>query len=80
MYGGYDHEGVWEEDDCEPRRFFAFHTDAGLLETSAAVFDIVSFERIALDDADPRIHFQSLILRSPGGRLREDPGGRSKEE
>jgi len=63
LYGGYEHEGVWEEDDCEPKRFFSFHTDAGLLEATGAVFDVVSFRRIDLEDSDPRIHFQSLILR-----------------
>jgi len=63
LYGGYEHEGVWEEDDCEPKRFFSFHTDAGLLEATGAVFDVVSFRRIDLEDSDPRIHFQSLMLR-----------------
>jgi SAM-dependent methyltransferase len=67
LYGGHDHEGVWNEDTYEPKRFFSFHTDEHLLRTVEKTFDVVSFERIDVATEDPRFHFQSLILRS-GGR------------
>jgi SAM-dependent methyltransferase len=67
LYGGHDHEGVWNEDTYEPKRFFSFHTDEHLLRTVEKTFDVVSFERIDVASKDPQFHFQSLILRS-GGR------------
>ncbi len=63
LYGGIDREGVWEEDAYEPKRFFSFRTDARFLEVVGEVFDVVSFDRVAVEAADPRLHFQSLILR-----------------
>ncbi len=68
LYGGYDHEGVWEEDTYEPKRFFSFQTDEHLLCTVENAFDVVSFERIDVDAEDPRFHFQSLILRKGSAR------------
>jgi SAM-dependent methyltransferase len=67
LYGGHDHEGVWDEDTYEPKRFFSFHTDEDLFRTVEKAFDVVSFERIDVAAEDPHFHFQSLILRS-GGR------------
>jgi len=66
LYGGLDREGTWEEDAYEPKRFFSYHTDEGLLEAVAGIFDVVSFDRVAVESADPRFHFQSLILRKSG--------------
>ena len=63
LYGGFDREGVWEGDTYRPKRFFSFHTDECLIEAVAGVFDVVSFDRVPVEDADPRFHFQSLILR-----------------
>lgn len=68
MYGGLDHEGIWEEDSYHPKRFFSFFTDAGLRQRVAQGFDILSFESI---DTEPegRLHFQALMLR------KKDEGG-----
>ncbi len=63
IYGGYNHEGVWEQDAYEPKRFFSFQTDDDLLDIAGEVFDVVSFERIDVAAEDPRFHFQSLILK-----------------
>ena len=63
LYGGYDHEGVWEQDTYEPKRFFSFQTDEHLLCTVEKAFDVVSFEHIDVATEDARLHFQSLILR-----------------
>jgi SAM-dependent methyltransferase len=63
LYGGYTHEGVWEEDTYKPKRFFSFHTDGDLLDAVGAIFDVVSFGHIDIAAEDPRFHFQSLILK-----------------
>lgn len=63
LYGGIDREGVWEGDTYEPKRFFSFRTDARLLEAVGEAFDVVSFDRVAVEAADPHFHFQSLVLR-----------------
>ncbi len=62
VYGGYDHEGVWERDSYTPQRFFAFYSDERVQQIAAEVFDILAFMRIMLDENDP-IHFQALTLR-----------------
>ena len=63
MYGGRDHEGVWEGDDYDPKRFFSFHTDEAILDAVRAEFEVLSFERIELaPEAD--LHFQSMILET----------------
>ena len=63
LYGGFDHEGIWEEDECRPKRFFSFRTDDQLLAAVHDPFDVISFERTPIDSDDPHFHFQSLILR-----------------
>jgi SAM-dependent methyltransferase len=62
MYGGFDHEGIWELDYYTPKRFFSFFTDEHLEREVSRVFRILSFNRI---DHDPgsEIHFQSLFLK-----------------
>jgi len=62
VYGGYDFEGVWEDDGYEPRRFFAFYTDEHLQAVLERVFQIHSFKSILLDRDDSELHFQSFIL------------------
>ena len=63
LYGGFDREGVYEEDTYTPKRFFSFRTDSRLLGAVREVFDVISVDRVAVEDPDPRLHFQSLILR-----------------
>ena len=65
VYGGKDHEGVWEDAPYEPKRFFSFRTDERLREIVAGPFDVHSFRRIALDERADGLHFQSVILRKP---------------
>lgn len=66
VYGGFDHEGIWEGDTYRPKRFFSFHSDERLLEQAGAVFDVVSFHRVRLESEGGRPHFQSLLLRRRG--------------
>lgn len=63
VYGGVDHEGVWQDDAYEPKRFFAFYADAQVQPVVAEVFEILSFQRILLSAENSNLHFQSLILR-----------------
>lgn len=62
VYGGVDSEGVWGDDPYEPKRFFSFHTDEGVLEAVGAIFSILSFKRIMIGHSSG-LHFQSLVLR-----------------
>ena len=62
MYGGRDHEGVWENDSYHPKRFFSFFTDEHLKQEVEKVFDIISFESIHLQPED-NLDFQLLLLR-----------------
>jgi SAM-dependent methyltransferase len=62
VYGGYEHEGIWERDSYEPQRFFSFFSDEHLEQEVSKVFDVLTFKQIILEPDDP-IHFQSLILK-----------------
>jgi len=64
VYGGYDFEGMWEEDGYEPKRFFSFYTDEHLREVLEGAFQIVSFKRIHIERDDSELHFQAFILRN----------------
>jgi SAM-dependent methyltransferase len=63
VYGGYDYEGIWEDDPSEPQRFFSFYGDAHLRRVVGAVFDVVSFKRVPFAGKGAGLHFQSLTLR-----------------
>jgi SAM-dependent methyltransferase len=62
IYGGYDHEGIWDKDSYTPQRFFSFFSDEHLEQEVTQVFEILSFNPIILDPENP-IHFQSLNLK-----------------
>lgn len=77
LFGGFDHEGVWERDTYWPKRFYSFYTDSRLEEELTRVFDLHSFNQVFFEpDPDPNaffpaelaMHFQAVILkkRSPG--------------
>ena len=61
LYGGFDFEGIWEDDFYTPKRFFSFYTDEHLKQSLSKVFEIVYFRNIEFGkDKRP---FQSIILR-----------------
>lgn len=62
VYGGREHEGVWEEDIYEPKRFFALRTDARMLALVSQVFAVESFDRIDTGENDG-LHFQAFVLK-----------------
>jgi SAM-dependent methyltransferase len=61
VYGGKDHEGVWEEDNHVPKRYFAFYTDPQIKAITQEYFSLRSFKSIILPDLE--LHFQLLILQ-----------------
>jgi SAM-dependent methyltransferase len=62
IYGGLDHEGVWENDSYEPKRFFSFFTEEHLKQEITRVFDIISVESTR-PEPDDNLDFQWLVLR-----------------
>jgi SAM-dependent methyltransferase len=74
MYGGLEHEGVWENDSYDPKRFFSFFTDEHLKQEITKVFDIISLESIHPQPED-NLDFQRLLLRKkiPGESSRDLP-------
>jgi SAM-dependent methyltransferase len=63
VYGGKESERVWPEDRYEPKRFFSFLSDDQITEIATRFFELVDFEQIHLENGDPALHFQALILR-----------------
>ena len=61
MYGGYDFEGIWEDDSYIPKRFFSFYTDDDLKRALNSLFEIVYFRNLEFDR--DQTQFQSIILR-----------------
>ena len=68
IYGGRDHEGVWENDSYHPKRFFSFFTDEHLKQEASRVFEIISFESIHPQPEDD-LDFQWLMLRKKDSGL-----------
>jgi SAM-dependent methyltransferase len=61
VYGGYQHEGVWEEDPYTPHRFFSFYEDEAIKKVVSRVFEIVRFEHIPMEGMNT--DYQSMILK-----------------
>ena len=64
-YGGYDHAGIYDNDDHTPHRFFSFYEDAHLQRIVGQAFEILEFRALEIAGNDPRIRFQSLLLQRP---------------
>ncbi|MDX1412559.1 MAG: class I SAM-dependent methyltransferase [Candidatus Promineifilaceae bacterium] len=64
VYGGFEHEGIWANDQLEPKRFFAFYSDDQLLKIITRVFQLIDFKRIVIPNAShPDMIVQRLLLR-----------------
>lgn len=59
LWTGDGFEGIWEDDQYEPKRFFSFHRPRDLLERLLRFFTLVYYRRIEPGEA----HFCSTILR-----------------
>lgn len=62
LHGGFDFEGIWQQDIQEPKRFFSLFDDAHLLDTLRPYFDLIYFRRVSTS-RDFKTHYQSLILK-----------------
>jgi len=62
-WGGFEHEGIYEDDDHEPARFFSFYDNEQLKRVASAAFDVVEFRSVDVNERDPRFCFQSFLLR-----------------
>ena len=62
IYGGYDSEGIREDDHTVPKRYFSLFSDDHLYETVSDIFEIMDFRTVSLPDVT-EYHFQSLFLR-----------------
>lgn len=60
MYGGKCHEGIWENDTYEPKRFFSFYKKDELLAIIQDYFRVIEFEEIILDGD---LNFFAFILK-----------------
>lgn len=61
VYGGFEQEGIHENDHHQPPRFFAHHTDDYMKQAVSTFFEIVSFKSIPVGSKD--WHFQAMVLR-----------------
>ncbi|WP_246079708.1 class I SAM-dependent methyltransferase [Paenibacillus piri] len=61
LYGGKDSEGIWDNDWCDPKRFFASYSDNSIRAVAGKHFKEISFNTIPLKDGQP--YFQSLTLQ-----------------
>jgi len=64
-YGGYDHAGIYEDDDHTPHRFFSFYEDAHLQRVVGQAFEILSFQSLQISENPQKLRFQSLLLQRP---------------
>ena len=63
QYGGFEFEGIWEEDDYEPKRFFSYMTDAEIQRIAGEAFDVREFRMINVGAGRSYHHYQALTLR-----------------
>lgn len=61
VYGGFDFEGIWEDDFYTPKRFFSFYKNDAIKNIVEKFFKIEEFSVISLEASD--MDFQSMILR-----------------
>lgn len=62
QFGGKDFEGIYDEDQYQPKRFYSFWTDAQIKGLAEDKFTIENFETRE-HDPEEEIHFQCLFLR-----------------
>lgn len=63
VYGGENHEGIWEDDSYTPKRFFSFFEDDSIKELLSEFFTIEYFHVVPKEIVGGPFHFQSIILR-----------------
>ncbi|MDD9267996.1 class I SAM-dependent methyltransferase [Paenibacillus sp. GCM10023248] len=61
LYGGYESEGIWENDSYRPQRFFAFYEDERIQKKVGEVFEVEHFAVLPMADMQP--DYQAIIAR-----------------
>jgi SAM-dependent methyltransferase len=61
VYGGYQHEGIWEEDPYTPHRFFSFYEDNEIKKVVSKEFEIIQFVTVPMEGMTT--DYQSIILK-----------------
>ena len=61
VYGGYNSEGVWEEDSYSPKRFFSFYDEISMKEKVTQVFELLDFRTLHLEGM--KLNYQGMILK-----------------
>lgn len=63
VFGGNEFEGVWDDDDYEPKRFYTFMRDDALQALASQHFEIVDFHTHRTSASAPADHFQALTCK-----------------
>ncbi|MDU0200353.1 MULTISPECIES: class I SAM-dependent methyltransferase [Paenibacillus] len=61
LYGGYESEGIWENDSYRPQRFFAFYEDEHIQKKVREVFALERFHVLQMPEMQP--NYQSIIAK-----------------
>ena len=61
LWGGESAEGIKDDDDHEPKRFFSSRSDRELFDQLSRFFEVIEFHTIG----DGQFHFQSATLVRP---------------
>jgi SAM-dependent methyltransferase len=64
VYGGENHQGIWEKDSYTPNRFFSFFEDDSIKQLLSEFFIIEYFNVVPKEIVGGKFHFQSIILRN----------------
>ena len=61
LYGGYESEGILENDTYRPQRFFSFYEDEHIQRKVTEVFDIEHFSVLPMEGM--QVDYQSILAR-----------------
>ncbi|MFC7680774.1 class I SAM-dependent methyltransferase [Paenibacillus sp. GCM10028914] len=61
LYGGFESEGVWEEDFYEPKRFFSFYEHEAIQKKVKPMFELLDFHTIRTENMT--MDYQAMVLK-----------------
>lgn len=61
LYGGFDNEGIWENDNYIPKRFFSYYLFEDLKNIISESFEILESKEISVENTD--LKYQSFICK-----------------
>ncbi|WP_261300836.1 class I SAM-dependent methyltransferase [Paenibacillus andongensis] len=71
LYGGFESEGIWENDTYRPQRFFAFYEDKHIQRKISEVFDIEYFSVLPMEGT--QVDYQSIFAKKKKSNLFSGP-------